>query len=181
MKSLYLIFILPVFFIACTSTKLAQKKSTLTFQNFQNLQIGKSTQLEIQALFGQPDKKDKNDDLEKWSYDSENGYQRLTLTFSISKLLQSSLWMLQPEEAETRVETIQSFFVNGNFEEKKMTLNNSHGTPNSSKNLIDYKLGVSLLLDESRNVQAIAFFDPKLARKLASLKDSEKTPSAIGK
>lgn len=171
--------ILSVILIACSSSYLKTGKNPLSFSNFQNLKVGLSTQSEVESKIGFPSKKELVENFERWSYEA-NGYQRLTLTFSKTGVLNSSLWLPLTEENESNLTTVKNIFSNGKFKEIQNVSHNPHAFPTSSTSLVDYNLGISLLVEDG-SVQSIAFFDPKVARETASQpKSALAIPIVIG-
>jgi len=151
--------LIALILVGCSSfTKNSQLN--FSFQNIQQLQIGKNSITEVADRFGKPAQISRADGKETWTYnDYHTDYQRLTMTFDSSSVLQSIIWLPLPNEDEVHIEGIQKYFPAANFKLVPGPDNNPHSI-SSMVSYVDEKLGMTLVYQKGRNVvEAVVWTD----------------------
>jgi len=147
-----------IFLVGCSSF-FKKTEPNFSFQKIEQMKVGKTTLPEITENLGKPAKITYDSGKEIWTYrDRNTDYQRLTITFDSSFVLQSIVWLPLPHEDEIYLEKIKAHFPQANFKQIPGPDN-----PHSISSMVSYveeTLGMIVVYQKERNaVEAVVWTD----------------------
>lgn len=122
--------------------------------------MGTSQKKDVLSLLGKPSEVISSQDELLWRFNTPDGGQLISITFPINAdVVQSILWVTPPE-THMRIDDLSRKYKQIALKKVLFRQENPHST-NISSNLVDEKMGLSVLYQKNKNrIEAIAWFDP---------------------
>lgn len=153
-----LLFFLSSILLSCSSAPKALSNSS--FEKVAKLVVGASQKKDVASLLGKPSEVVSSESQTLWKFNAPDEGQLITITFkNNSEVVHSILWVTPPDTA-MKMEDLNTKYHQLALKTELSSQENPHST-NSSANLVDEKLGLSVLYHKTKNrIEAVAWFDP---------------------